>query len=387
MTKILTVVGARPQFIKASVVSRELRKLGETVREVLVHTGQHFDPYMSDVFFRELELPNPDYHLGIGGGTHGQNTGRMLEAVESVLFRERPDVVLVYGDTDSTLAGALAAAKLHIPVVHVEAGLRSFNRRMPEEINRVLTDHVSDLLFAPTEQAVENLRREGISGERVRLVGDVMYDAALWFAESVGGQEDILASYGIRPNAYALVTVHRAENTDRPERLLTIVQGFLRFAELMPVVWPLHPRTRKVFETFLEEDVFPQDVRGVIDREFLAELDASGAVVRRNVWWLRPVGYGEMIVLERNARFIATDSGGVQKEAFFYRVPCATLREETEWTELVELGWNRLCPPSSVDDLYACLTEAYQSRGREAFPYGRGDASRKIVQELLRRYG
>ncbi|MBT9253589.1 MAG: UDP-N-acetylglucosamine 2-epimerase (non-hydrolyzing) [Brockia lithotrophica] len=385
--KILTVVGARPQFIKASVVSRELRRFGENAQEILVHTGQHFDPYMSDVFFRELELPRPDYHLGIGGGTHGQNTGRMVEAIEGVLFRERPDVVLVYGDTDSTLAGALAAAKLHIPVAHVEAGLRSFNRRMPEEINRVLTDHVSDLLFAPTEQAVENLRREGISGERVHLVGDVMYDAALWFAEGSRGREGLLASYALRPSAYALVTVHRAENTDHPERLLTIVRGFLRFAELMPVIWPVHPRTRKALETLSRQGALPQDVRRVIDGSFFAELDASGTVDRGNIRWIRPVGYGEMIVLERNARFIATDSGGVQKEAFFYRVPCATLREETEWTELVELGWNRLCPPLTVEGLYACLVEAYQSRGREAFPYGKGDASHKVVRELLRRYG
>jgi len=385
--KVLTIVGARPQFVKAATVSRALRELGENVQEILVHTGQHFDSYMSDVFFQELNLSSPDYHLGVGGGTHGQNTGRMLEAIEGVLFREQPDVVLVYGDTDSTLAGALAAVKLHIPVAHVEAGLRSFNRRMPEEINRILTDHISDLLFAPTEQAVENLRREGIFGEHVHIVGDVMYDAALWFAERSRERETVLALYNLRPSAYALATVHRAENTDDPERLVTIIRAFLRFAELMPVVWPLHPRTRRVLEGLVQRADLPAEVRPMAEESFFAEFDSLGAVDRSGVKFIRPVGYGEMVVLEKEARLIITDSGGVQKEAFFYQVPCATLREETEWTELVELGWNRLCPPLNVENLYACLLEAYQSRGKEAYPYGNGDASRKVVLGLIRKYG
>jgi UDP-GlcNAc3NAcA epimerase len=298
--QIVTVVGARPQFIKAATVSRELRaKSG--VEEVLVHTGQHYDENMSDVFFEELEIPHPDHHLGIGSGSHGTQTGRMLEAAERVLLAAEPDLVLVYGDTNSTLAGALAAVKLHIPVAHVEAGLRSSNRRMPEEINRVLTDHASDLLFTPTETATENLRREGISAESIYWVGDVMYDAALFYADKAKEKEEILKRLQLEPKGYVLATVHRAENTDDLGRLRAIFEGLERVADSSPVIMPLHPRAKKK----------------------LSRLGLRNSKIR----YLDPVGYLDMISLEKNAAVIATDSGGVQKEAFFYRVPCVTLRE------------------------------------------------------------
>ena len=356
MTKVLSVVGARPQFIKAGVVSRALRRT-TGVGEVVVHTGQHYDENMSEVFFRELEIPKPDYHLGIGGGTHGQNTGRMLEAIERVLLDEKPDWVLVYGDTDSTLAGALAAAKLHIPVAHVEAGLRSFNRRMPEEINRVLTDHVSDLLFAPTETAVQNLLREGISSDKVHLVGDVMYDAALYYGEKAEQKSQILPRLGLRPKEYVLATLHRAENTDDPMRLRVILEALAQVHQEMPVVFPVHPRTRKRAEAF------------------------GLASLLNHVMAIEPVGYLDMLMLEKNARLIATDSGGVQKEAFFYRVPCVTLREETEWVELVELGWNQLCPPRDIFSVKRCLLKQWS--GVKHNPYGDGNAADKIVLLLV----
>lgn len=353
--KVVSIVGARPQFIKAAVVSRVLRTT-PGLREVLVHTGQHYDDNMSRVFFEELEIPEPDYHLGIGGGTHGQNTGRMLEAIERVLFEEKPDWVLVYGDTDSTLAGALAAAKLHIPVAHVEAGLRSFNRRMPEEINRVLTDHISDLLFAPTETAVKNLLREGISPDKIHLVGDVMYDAALYYGEKAEKHSQILKRLGLVPKGYILATVHRAENTDDPNRLRVILEALAEVHREVPVVFPVHPRTRKRAEEF-----------GLL--HFLARVLA-----------MAPAGYLDMVMLEKNARLIATDSGGVQKEAFFYRVPCVTLRNETEWGELVELKWNRLCPPATSLSLARCLLDVWF--GSQAHPYGQGRAAEKIVSAL-----
>jgi UDP-GlcNAc3NAcA epimerase len=244
--KVASIVGARPQFIKAAVVSRAIRSIG--LKEVLVHTGQHYDPNMSDIFFEEMDIPKPDVHLGIGGGTHGQNTGRMLEAIERILLAEYPDIVLTYGDTDSTLAGALAAVKLHIPVAHVEAGLRSFNRLMPEEINRVLTDHASTLLFAPTKAAVDHLQREGIPTERIYQVGDIMLDAALFYQNKAAQQSTILKELNLKPDTYVLATVHRAENTDQPERLQTIFSGLQLVARKMPVVWPVHPRTRKALD-------------------------------------------------------------------------------------------------------------------------------------------
>ncbi|HWK88604.1 MAG TPA: UDP-N-acetylglucosamine 2-epimerase (non-hydrolyzing), partial [Longimicrobium sp.] len=329
--KVLTVVGARPQFIKAAAVSRELRGR-PGVREVLVHTGQHHDANMSDVFFAELGIPAPDHHLGVAGGLHGAMTGRMLERVEQVIADERPEWVLVYGDTNSTLAGALAAAKLHVPVAHVEAGLRSFNRRMPEEVNRVLTDHAADLLLAPTETAVRNLAAEGINGARVRLSGDVMFDAALHYGQAAEDASGILRALGLEPGGYVLATVHRAENTDDPARLAAVLGGLARVAERLPVVLPLHPRTRGAAA---------------------AVPAAAEALGRLRV--IDPVGYLDMVMLEKHAAVVATDSGGVQKEAFFYRVPCVTLRDETEWVETVEAGWNRLAG-ADTDKIVAMAT-------------------------------
>ncbi len=311
--KIASIVGARPQFIKCAPVSRELRKEHE---EVLVHTGQHYDHGMSEVFFEELAIPKPDYNLGIGSGTHGRQTGAMLGAIEGVLEREKPDVVLVYGDTNSTLAGALAAAKLHIPVAHVEAGLRSFDRRMPEEVNRVLTDHASDLLFCPTKTAVANLAAEGVT-EGVFLVGDVMLDAMNYNRGIAEERSRILEDVGVRPGEYLVVTVHRPSNTDDRENMAAIL-GALEETD-RPVVFPVHPRTRKCLVGYGLLTKMPENVR-VVD----------------------PLGYLDMIRLMAHAEKILTDSGGVQKEAYMLGVPCITLRENTEWVETVEAGWNVL---------------------------------------------
>jgi len=309
--KVVSIVGARPQFIKAAVLSRELRK---EHTEILVHTGQHYDANMSDVFFEELGIPTPEYNLGIGSGSHGQQTGAMLATIEQVLMKEQPNWVLVYGDTNSTLAGALAAAKQHIKVVHVEAGLRSFNRAMPEEINRVLTDHISDILFCPTQTAVDNLSSEGIL-RGVHLVGDVMQEAILWAAEQAKTRSGIKERLGLKDKNYLLATVHRAENTDNTQRLAGILEAFNSIPE--PLVWPVHPRTRKIIE----------------------ELNWQPAP---HVMLIEPVGYLDMACLEKCARLILTDSGGVQKEAMWLGVPCVTLRDETEWIETVTRGWNVL---------------------------------------------
>ncbi len=355
--KVVTIIGARPQFIKAAVVSRAFKEHRTEVVETIVHTGQHYDSNMSAVFFDELGIPKADYNLEIGGGTHGQNTGRMIEKIEEVLKSENPDWVLVYGDTDSTLAAALAAAKLHIPVAHVEAGLRSFNRQMPEEINRVLTDHVADLLFAPTETAVMNLSAEGIDDANVQLVGDVMYDAALYYASKAEQHSTILDKLGLEKNGYILSTVHRQENTDDRARLSSIMIGLATSS--VPVVLPLHPRTKKCLENF--------DIR-------LAD----------QVLTIDPVGYLDMVMLEKCARLIATDSGGVQKEAYFHRVPCITLREETEWVELVESGWNQLVGANS-EAIMEALSGRAMSTSYQHF-YGNANASTLVVNQLLGAY-
>ena len=359
-----TVVGARPQFIKAAVVSRALRSTSGA-EEILIHTGQHYDENMSASFFEELEIRHPDIHLGVGSGSHGVQTGHMLEKLERVFIDEKPDCVLVYGDTNSTLAGALAAAKLHVPVAHIEAGLRSFNRRMPEEINRVLADHVSNILFAPTEAAVENLQREGIAGYGVRLVGDVMYDAALHYEAKAEQMSTILDKVGLAPAGYVLATVHRAENTDDPKRLRAIVGGLRMVAEEIPVIMPLHPRTRAALE-----------------REGMLEKTSQ------HVRLTDPVGYMDMVMLEKNSRLVATDSGGVQKEAFFYRVPCVTLREETEWVELVRLGWNVCVSPEKPSNVYEALVERISlvSMFASTDPpslYGEGYAGSLIAEDLV----
>lgn len=342
--KILTVVGARPQFIKCAPVSRELRKEHE---EVLVHTGQHYDREMSDLFFEELKIPRPDYNLGIGSGPHGRQTGAMLAGIEEVILAEEPDCVLVYGDTNSTLAGALAAAKLHVPVAHVEAGLRSFDRRMPEEINRVLTDHCSDLLLCPTETAVENLQREGITAG-VHLTGDVMVDALLQHAE-VARASPVLADLGL--DQYRLATVHRAENTDDPARLAAIMRAL---GDLGDVVLPCHPRTEKMLKN-----------AGLYEE------------AKRRIGLIPPVGYLEMLALESGAKTILTDSGGVQKEAYVLGVPCITMRETTEWVETVEDGWNVLVGSDYDAIVRAARTFAPERERSDVF--GKGEAARAIA--------
>ena len=357
---LITIVGARPQFIKAAAVSAALA-MHPAVRERLLHTGQHFDDNMSEVFFRELGIPAPAWNLGIGGGPHGAMTGAQLAAIEQVLVAERPDAVLLYGDTNSTLAGALAAAKLHIPVAHVEAGLRSFNRRMPEEINRVLTDHVSQWLFVPTESAVLNLQREGIDAAKVHRVGDVMFDAALHFSGVARAREQrhpVFADLAGRP--FVLATVHRAENTDTPSRLRVIVEALAALAGEIDVVWPMHPRTRNV----------------------LAQM---GMAVESSpgMHCVEPLGYLDMIELEQATQMVVTDSGGVQKETFFFGKPCVTLRDETEWVELIESGWNRLAPPTSVAALRAAFHAALGSVGAPVRPYGEGDAAQRIARVIL----
>lgn len=366
--KIVSIVGARPQFIKAAVVSLAIEEHNSSVTsrlslvtEIIVHTGQHYDKNMAHVFLKELEIFRPHYHLQIGSGTHGAQTGRMLEAIEQVLLKERPDWVLVYGDTNSTLAGALAAVKLHIPVAHVEAGLRSFNRRMPEEVNRVLTDHASELLFAPSEAAVSHLHREGVAKDRIHLVGDVMYDAARYYgAKAEAAQSGILQEMGLRTKDYVLATVHRADNTDDPARLWAIFKGLMHVSDEMPVVVPLHPRTRVA----LERD-------GLLEQ------------VSQSIKLIEPVGYLDMLMLEKKARLIATDSGGVQKEAFYFRVPCVVFREETEWIELVNLGFSVLAGADSNAIANAIETMKRSGFERDVSLYGVGQTAQEII-EILR---
>jgi len=310
--KIVSVVGARPEFIQAAPVSFALRR---EHREVLVHTGQHYDDAMSRVFFEDLNLPAPDYHLGVGSGPHGRQTGEMMARLEEVLLRERPDLVIVRGDTNSTLAGALAAAKLHIPLVHIEAGERSFNKFMPEEINRLVADRLADLHFCITRRAVKHLAREGIT-EGVFFVGDVMLDAVrIYLPRAMERALDLLGRLHVEPRSYLLVTVHRAGNTDNPQRLAGILSGLNAIPE--PILFPVHPRTRQAIARY-------------------------GLQAGPHIRMLEPVGYLDMLALEAHARMILTDSGGVQREAYFLGVPCLTLREETELMETVEVGWNRL---------------------------------------------
>ncbi len=365
MTKVVTIVGARPQFIKAAAVSRAFRRYsgrGRGIEEVIVHTGQHHDENMSKVFFDELDIPVPAHNLQISGGNHGAMTGRMLESIENVLLREKPHWVLVYGDTNSTLAGALAAVKLHIPVAHVEAGLRSFNTRMPEEINRVVSDRVSAMLLCPTDAAVLNLRTEGIT-ENVYNIGDVMYDVALFYRERAKTLSKCMGKFSLREGAFALATCHRAENTDNPERLGGIVAALGRVAETMPVVLPLHPRTRKL-----------------LDQHDLAKCLGKVTVTE-------PLPFFDMIALEQAAKVIFTDSGGVQKEAFFYGVPCITLRDETEWVETVRAEANQLVGAST--SLILSAFEHVLTAGCPVVqhaPYGKGDAADKIVALIAESY-
>jgi len=318
--KIISVVGARPQFIKLASLSKELRKKH---KEIILHTGQHYDDELSQIFFSELSIPEPNYNLGIGSAEHGEQTGKMLKSIEEVLLFEKPDMVIVYGDTNSTLAGALASAKRNVPVAHVEAGLRSFRKSMPEEVNRVLTDHVSSLLFCPTRTAVNNLRKEGII-KGIHLVGDVMYDSLMDHLKLAEKKSKIMKKLNLQKGGFYLVTVHRAENTDFKENLKKITEIVTNLDKM--VVFPIHPRTRKRLSEF----------------NFLDKL-----LSKHDLVLIDPVSYLDMLVLEKNARYVLTDSGGVQKEAFFLRTPCLTLREETEWLETLKSNWNNLVGLSS----------------------------------------
>jgi UDP-GlcNAc3NAcA epimerase len=358
--KLVTVVGARPQFIKAAVVSAALEHVG--CAEVVVHTGQHYDDELSGVFFRELGLSKPAINLNVGSGSHGVQTSRILEGVEKVLLDERPDWALVYGDTNSTLAAVIAASKLGIPIAHVEAGPRAYIRHMPEEINRLVADQLADLLFAPTTQAVQNLRHEGIGENRIELVGDVMYDAALRFGQQANRESSFLTTYSLSPASYILCTIHRAENTDNLAALHAIACALKEVAHQTRVVMPLHPRTRRALQ---HSRLF----------DGLAE----------HVTVIPPLGYLDMLMAERHARLIVTDSGGVQKEAFFYRVPCVTLMERTAWPESVELGWNTAVLPDEAAKIVEAIHRQARVTGLPGEPYGDGTASTKIARRLMAR--
>ncbi len=350
--KILTILGARPQFIKAGSVSREIVKHPE-IQEVIVHTGQHYDANMSDVFFDEMKIPRPDYYLGIGGKSHGAMTGQMIEKIEDVVLKERPDWVMVYGDTNSTLAGAIVASKLHVKLAHVEAGLRSFNMHMPEEINRILTDRVSNILFCPTDTAIENLQREGYDNFDCKIVksGDVMQDGAIFYKDLAVKPICNVKSH------YVLSTIHRAENTDDKQRLKNIFETLNNIAKEKQIILPLHPRTKKIIENL--------------------ELKIENLTI------IDPVGYLEMVWLINNADLIITDSGGLQKEAYFFHKPCITLRDETEWIELVDIAANTLVGANRTK-----ILDAYKSIFKKSIDfgvdlYGEGRASQNIISALL----
>jgi len=371
--KIVTIVGARPQFIKAGAISRAIQEFNKRlqhrrykkrrIQEILVHTGQHYDYLMDKVFFEELELPRPDYHLGVGSGSHAKQTGMMLERIEPILQKENPKVILVYGDTNSTLAGALAAAKLRIPVAHVEAGLRSYNQSMPEEINRVLTDHLATVLFCPTTQSVRNLLKEGIKDggtQVVKNVGDVMYDSILYYTKIAEKKSTILKRLDLITPKYYLATLHRAENTDGPRRLESILRALDEIGRNTPVILPLHPRTKKMIKAY----------------RFFSKF--------KNIGFIEPVSYLDMLQLEKNAEAILTDSGGVQKEAYWLRVPCLTLREETEWVETVEGGWNVLVGMKTrkIVEGISHLEKKKKFSLKEIF--GDGKAGAKVVRNLMK---
>ena len=353
MNRIITIVGARPQFVKAATLSRQFQIVG--IEEKIIHTGQHFDANMSDVFFEEMEIPKPAYQLDIHGLTHGAMTGRMLEGIEEILLKEKPDGVLVYGDTNSTLAGALAASKLHIPVIHVEAGLRSYNMEMPEEINRILTDRISNVLFCPTDTAINNLKREGFDNMPIQIIknGDVMQDAAIYYAAKAEQKSDILKTLNL--DKFVLGTIHRQENTDSPENLRNIINGLNEINQQVPVIVPIHPRTRNI----------------------LAQLN-----IVPEFKLIDPIGYFDMIMLLKSCNLVITDSGGVQKEAFFFGKHCITLREQTEWVELVENGFNILVG-SDTEKLKQAF-EFFKTKKSDFSVdlYGKGQAAERAAKEI-----
>lgn len=363
--KIAIIAGARPNFIKLSPLYRAFALYHNhpkiPIDVWIIHTGQHYDELMDKVFFDEMGIAEPEFKLKVGSGPQGQQTGRMLEGIESALLDKRPDCVIVIGDTNSTLAGALAAAKLHIPLAHVEAGLRSFNRSMPEETNRILCDILSDMLFAPTERACMQLQYENVPKEKIFNSGDVMLDATNYFSSKAETKSHILNEYDLQPGNYVLATIHRAENTDNKKRLYNILEALSDIATLVPVILPIHPRTRNI----LNQD---------------KKLSTYSSTLRL----LPPVGYLDMLMLEKNAILIATDSGGVQKEAFFHRVPCVTLRNETEWVELVESGWNILASPDDKVGIIIKIKQFLNTRPSiEIQPFGKGDAADYIAKSII----
>lgn len=351
MKKIVSVIGARPQFIKAGAISRKILENTE-IEEVLIHTGQHYDSRMSEIFFKELEIPSPKYNLGIGGFSHGAMTGRMIEGIEKILLEEKPNFTLVYGDTDSTLAGALASVKLQIPVIHIEAGLRSFNMQMPEEINRILTDRISSLLFAPTKRAVENLQREGFENFDCEIVcsGDVMYDVALYYKDRAKKPNMVF------PKEFILCTLHRAENTENLQKMKNIFEALNKISSQIPVIMPLHPRTQNK----------------ILVNNIQAE----------NIYFIEPLGYLEMVWALQNCVMVATDSGGLQKEAYYFKKPCITLREETEWVELLEVGCNCLVGADTEKIYQAFKKMSDINLNFDALLYGNGNASQKILEVI-----
>ncbi|MGM7719603.1 non-hydrolyzing UDP-N-acetylglucosamine 2-epimerase [Metabacillus sp. Hm71] len=352
--KILTVIGARPQFIKACMLSKAF-KSKPNIKEIIVHTGQHYDDNMSTVFFEQLKLPKPNYYLGVGSDTHGKQTAKMLTELERVMITEKPDIVLVYGDTNSTLAGSLAAAKLHIPVAHVEAGLRSFNKKMPEEINRILTDHLSTWLFCPSQTAVENLKREGIQSG-VYQTGDIMYDSVLYYKPFALQHSNILSRLNLSAKTYYLATIHRAENTDDPQKLKALLETLQKMNEVL--VFPMHPRTKHKIQQW----------------------GLTNLTLSPNIKIVEPLNYFDMLTVESQAKAILTDSGGVQKEAYMLGVPCITLREETEWVETVSAGWNQVTGANTQ-----CILEAVATINvPKNYPalFGDGQSSKQICEIL-----
>jgi len=360
MLKLFTIIGARPQLVKAAMVSKSITTFNaqnnKMIQETLIHTGQHYDPSLSAIFFDELALPQPEFNLGIKETKQGLQTAQMLIGIEELLLQHRPDMVLVYGDTNSTLSGALAASKLHIPVAHVEAGLRSFNRTMPEEINRVMTDHISEFLFCPTTQALNNAKKEGICDGRIFNVGDVMFDAAKYYSQIAEEKSTILDKLSLNGTAYILATIHRAKNTNNGDVLNNLMTAILEVAKSHRIVLPLHPRTKKAL---IQINLFEK--------------------VAKSIMLIEPVGFLDMIKLEKAASLIMTDSGGVQKEAYFYQKPCITLRDQTEWTELLESDWNYLLPTTQIKMLPAIVEQRLNQLGQSVSLYGDGLAADTIV--------
>ena len=361
MKLIYTILGARPQFIKAAPLSKEINsKYNDIFKEEIIHTGQHFDENMSGKFFEELQIKQPRYLLNINKGTHGANTGRMIEGIEEILIKKKPNAVIVYGDTNSTLAGALAASKLNIPIFHIESGLRSFNRKQPEEQNRVLTDHLSELCFAPTNQSVLNLLNESINKDRIIKTGDIMADSMRIFEEKANERNFLLKKFNIENQNFILLTLHRQENVDYKEILYSILKGLSNIK--LPVIFPLHPRTKEKINKF------------------------GLNYLLKNFIILEPLGFIDMMFLEKNASLIVTDSGGIQKEAYFQKTPCITLRKETEWVELIEHGWNKLTNPNNSKEIENSINYALNNnlKRKNINLYGQGYASKEILESIMK---